>query len=153
MMLFRLNTLWKRLTDTSCTPSWWPHVSRDEECLSRNEHWESYTNCNDERFRNLNANCDQNTYLLRLCTITSEDIKYPESVRQWDGSDCFENLLQWEAERLPETTMTRSHVIPEAKFWKQILQRIRHHISNLDKQSTIVLFRWWSVIVSFFWVC
>ena len=28
---------------------------------------------------NLNANRDQNTYLLRLCTITSEDIKYPKA--------------------------------------------------------------------------
>ena len=93
---------------------------------------------------NLNANCDQNTYLLRLCTITSEDIKYPKaSDNEMDPTNL--RICTGTSWKTPRDYDDAFHVMPIAKFWKQILQRIRHHISNLDTQSTIVLFRWWSV--------
>ena len=146
MNAFRLNTLWKRLTDTSWPPSWCHHVPRDKEWLSRNKHWQSYTNSNDEKF--WKYWCKSWSKYLSSASLhyTSEDIKHPNTSDK-EMERLFAKSLQREAERY---VSQRLH--PNSKVLK-ILPRIWHIVSQISTNIVRTCSSDDDLNVIVFWVC
>ena len=126
MNAFRLISLWKRLTDTSWTPSWCHHVSRDKEWLSRNQHWQFLTNSNDEHFWKYECKSWSKYLSSPSLRYTSEDIKQPNTSDK-ETERLFAKSLQREAER---HVSLRLH--SDSNFLK-ILTRIRHIVSQFQQ--------------------